>query len=107
MRHDTNTVSGHLNSRATTSSVHVESAFLFRDPEPSASSESPTGKALSLIYTPNNPRDLEESGLGSVATVRNGISHGAESGITMAVVRQYFEQTTVVLDDLCDLLDPP
>ncbi len=44
---------------------------------------------------------------GSVATVRNAISHGAETGITMATVRQYFEQISVVLDDLCDLFDPP
>jgi hypothetical protein len=37
----------------------VEGAFLFEDPEPSTSSESHTGKALSIIYTPSDRRDLE------------------------------------------------
>jgi hypothetical protein len=48
--------------------VHVEGAFLFGDPEPSTSSESPTGKALSLIYTPAPPLDLEEPGLARYST---------------------------------------
>jgi hypothetical protein len=50
MRHDTGTVGGDLDTWASTSSVHRKSAFLFGDPEPSASSESLTGKALSIIY---------------------------------------------------------
>jgi hypothetical protein len=52
MRHDTGAVGRNLDQRATTSSVHVEGAFLSPDPEPSASSESPIGKAPSIIYTP-------------------------------------------------------
>jgi hypothetical protein len=44
--------------------VHVEGAFLSADSKPSASSESPTGQALSIIYTPSGAFDLEESGLG-------------------------------------------
>jgi hypothetical protein len=43
--------------------VHVEGAFLSADSKPSASSESPTGQALSIIYTPSGAFDLEESGL--------------------------------------------
>ncbi|CAN7171988.1 hypothetical protein LJR027_000224 [Terrabacter sp. LjRoot27] len=42
----------------------------------------------------------------SVATVRNGVSHGTDVGITMATVRQYFDQVSVVLDALSDVLDP-
>jgi hypothetical protein len=61
VRHDTGTISRDIDPRA--SSVHVESAFLFADPEPSASSESRTGKALSIIYTPTPQVDLAEPGL--------------------------------------------
>ncbi|WP_372487955.1 HEPN domain-containing protein [Prescottella equi] len=43
----------------------------------------------------------------SVATLRNGISHGSDSGITMSTVTQYFNQISTVLDALCDVLDPP
>jgi hypothetical protein len=63
MRHHTGTVSGHLNKRTSTSNVHVESAFLFADPEPSTSSRSLTGKALSIIYTLTPAPDLEVPGL--------------------------------------------
>jgi hypothetical protein len=63
MRPDTSPVRGHLDSRATTSSVHIESAFPCGDPGSSTSSESLTGQALSIIYTPYSRRDLEESGL--------------------------------------------
>ena len=45
------------------SSMHVESAFPFAGSEPSTSSESHTGQALSILYTPDNRRDLEEPGL--------------------------------------------
>lgn len=51
-------------------------------------------------------RPDELSALDSVAAVRNGVSHGSESGITMATITQYYAQVTVVIDDLCDLLDP-
>lgn len=44
--------------------------------------------------------------LGSVAAVRNAISHGVETGITMATLKQYFEQISAVLGDLCELFDP-
>jgi uncharacterized protein YbjT (DUF2867 family) len=57
------TISGDLDRRASTSSMHVESAFPFAGSEPSTSSESRTGQALSIIYTPDNRRDLEEPGL--------------------------------------------
>jgi hypothetical protein len=59
------TISGDLDRRASTSSMHVESAFPFAGSEPSTSSESHTGQALSIIYTPDNRRDLEEPGLGA------------------------------------------
>lgn len=42
----------------------------------------------------------------SVATLRNNISHGGDSGITLATVKQYFQQVSVVVDALCDLFDP-
>lgn len=51
-------------------------------------------------------RTDELTAFGSVATVRNGVSHGSDAGITMATVKQYFDQISTVLDDLCDLLDP-
>ncbi len=44
-------------------SLHLESASRFGDHGPSTSPESPTGQALSLIYTPTTPPDLEASGL--------------------------------------------
>src|SRR5664280_3442303 len=39
----------------------------------------------------------ELTAFGSVAAVRNAVSHGTETGITMATVRQYFNQISVVL----------
>lgn len=42
----------------------------------------------------------------SVATIRNNVSHGGDSGVTLLTVRQYFDQVSAVLDDLCDLWDP-
>jgi hypothetical protein len=48
----------------------------------------------------------ELSAFDSVATLRNNISHGGDAGITLATVKQYFEQVSVVLDALCDLFDP-
>jgi hypothetical protein len=51
-------------------------------------------------------RTDELDAFGSVAAVRNEISHGGDAGMTMATVKQYFGQISTVLDDLCDLLDP-
>lgn len=42
----------------------------------------------------------------SVTSVRNSVSHGGDSGITISTISQYFEQVSKVLDDLCDLFDP-
>jgi hypothetical protein len=53
-----------------------------------------------------NERPDELLAFGSVATVRNAISHGAETGITLSTVKQYFEQVSVVLGDLSDRFDP-
>jgi hypothetical protein len=63
MRHDPRTIGGHLDTRTCPGSVHLESAFLLGDLGPSTSPESLTAKALSIIYTPDSRRDLEESGL--------------------------------------------
>jgi hypothetical protein len=43
--------------------VHAEGAFLFGRSGTSAITESLTGQALSLIYTPTTPVDLETPGL--------------------------------------------
>jgi hypothetical protein len=79
VRYNAGPVGGHLDGRASTSSVHVESAFLLEDQEPLASSESRTRKALSIIYTPTPALHLEEPGLGppdggprSNRSLRNG-----------------------------------
>lgn len=42
----------------------------------------------------------------SIATVRNSVSHGGESGITLSTARQYFDQISAVLKYLASLLDP-
>jgi len=42
----------------------------------------------------------------SVAAVRNAISHGTDTGITIGTITQYFDQISRVLDDLCVLFDP-
>lgn len=42
----------------------------------------------------------------SVASTRNNVSHGGDSGITMNVVGQYFEQISRVLTRLSELFDP-
>ncbi|CPS13984.1 HEPN domain-containing protein [Mycobacteroides abscessus] len=41
----------------------------------------------------------------SVAVVRNNVSHGGDSGITISTVRQYFDQISTVLSFLADRLD--
>ncbi len=57
-------------------------------------------------------RELEASradeleAFGSVAAVRNNVSHGGDAGMTMGTVRQYFQQISTVLDDLCGYFDP-
>jgi hypothetical protein len=63
VRHHTDTISRDFNGRTNTGSVHAEGAFLFEDPEPLTRSESPTGQALSLTYTPTPSLDLGKSGL--------------------------------------------
>lgn len=42
----------------------------------------------------------------SIATVRNSVSHGGDSGITVGTAQQYFEALDVVIRRLSDLLDP-
>lgn len=51
------------------------------------------------------PDELEA--LDSVATIRNNVSHGGDSGITIGTAEQYFAQVDAVLHTLCDILDPP
>jgi uncharacterized protein YpuA (DUF1002 family) len=48
----------------------------------------------------------ELEAFGSVAAVRNNVSHGGDAGMTMGTVRQYFQQISAVLDDLCGYFDP-
>lgn len=48
----------------------------------------------------------ELSAFDSVATVRNGVSHGSDAGITMVTIKQYRDQIVEVVDALCDLFDP-
>jgi hypothetical protein len=51
-------------------------------------------------------RETELETLDSVAAIRNAISHGLDTGITMATVVQYFSQVDDLLDDISDWLDP-
>jgi hypothetical protein len=51
-------------------------------------------------------RESELEALDSVATVRNAISHGQDTGITMITVKQYYAQIDELLRDICDWLDP-
>lgn len=51
-------------------------------------------------------REAELDTLDSVAAIRNAISHGLDTGITMATVIQYFSQIDELLSDICDRLDP-
>lgn len=48
----------------------------------------------------------ELDALDSVATIRNNVSHGGDSGITMGTAEQYLTQVDAVIRILCDLLDP-
>lgn len=56
--------------------------------------------------TLSQARQDELEAFGSVAAVRNSISHGGDGAITIATLTQYFQQISDVLDDLCDLFDP-
>ncbi|KKC00453.1 hypothetical protein WR43_04855 [Mycolicibacter arupensis] len=49
--------------------------------------------------------DLEA--LGSIATLRNNISHGGDSGVSLIVVKGYLERIENVVRWLVALLDPP
>lgn len=44
--------------------------------------------------------------IGSIAALRNNISHGGDSGVTMATMRQYFSDSSEVINHLCSLFDP-
>jgi hypothetical protein len=50
------------------------------------------------------PDQLES--IGSIATVRNNVSHGGDAGITMSTIRQYFDDACVLMDRLSELFDP-
>jgi hypothetical protein len=50
------------------------------------------------------PDQLES--IGSIATVRNNVSHGGDTGITMSTMRQYFDDACILMDKLSDLFDP-
>lgn len=72
------------------------------------------GKLRQLIesFNPEWWRDLSQTradeleAFGSVAAVRNSISHGGDGSITISTLTQYFNQISAVLDDLCNLFDP-
>ena len=49
----------------------------------------------------------ELAALDSVTAVRNSVSHGGDSGITLLIVRQYFDLVSILLNDLSELFDPP
>lgn len=51
-------------------------------------------------------REAELEALDSVAAIRNAISHGQDTGITLATVAQYYRQIDQLLRDLSDWLDP-
>jgi hypothetical protein len=53
-----------------------------------------------------NSHSVELEALDSIATVRNAISHGQDTGMTIATIRQYFSDVNAVLSDLCNEFDP-
>ena len=69
-------------------------------------------KQLVQSFDPQWWADLEDrfpdelSAFDSVATVRNGVSHGTDAGITMATIKQYRDQIVEVVDALCARFDP-
>lgn len=69
-------------------------------------------KRLLDAFDPDWYRELSEKrpdeleAFGSVAALRNNISHGGDGSITIATLKQYFEQINLVLGDLCDRFDP-
>lgn len=48
----------------------------------------------------------ELAALDSVTAVRNSVSHGGDSGITLLIIRQYFDLVSILLNYLSELLDP-
>lgn len=52
-----------------------------------------------------HPDDLEA--LGSIATLRNNISHGGDSGVSLVVVKGHLECVENVVKWLVERLDPP
>ncbi|MEU6623348.1 HEPN domain-containing protein [Streptomyces litmocidini] len=50
------------------------------------------------------PDELDS--IGSVAAIRNSISHGGDTGITMSTLRQYFDDSSTVLNHLMNLFAP-
>jgi len=51
-------------------------------------------------------RQAELEALDSVVAVRNAISHGLDTGITMTRISDYFQSIGALLDDLANKLDP-
>lgn len=49
----------------------------------------------------------ELAALDSVTAVRNSVSNGGDSGITLHTIRQYFDLVSTLLNDLVKLFDPP
>jgi hypothetical protein len=68
MGHDTNPSAGHLDPRARTSSVHIESVFVHGDHGPTASPETHTGEALPSSTRPQ--ADVILKSQGSVVATR-------------------------------------
>jgi|SRR3954468_5239937 hypothetical protein len=50
------------------------------------------------------PDQLES--IGSIATVRNNVSHGGDTGITMSTMLQYFNDACILMDKLSEVFDP-
>ncbi|MFG1640803.1 HEPN domain-containing protein [Amycolatopsis sp. NPDC049252] len=65
-------------------------------------------QAFNTVWWDQLDRDFNDElqAFVSVASTRNSISHGGDTGITLATARQYFEQISVVLSKLCELFDP-
>lgn len=52
----------------------------------------------------DHPDELEA--FKSIATVRNSVSHGGDSGITIGTAKEYLGRIDTVINKLADLLDP-
>ena len=57
------------------------------------------------ILAAAHPDDLEA--LDSIATLRNNISHGGDSGVSLIVVKDYLARVENVVKWLVAILDPP